>query len=260
MKSKGTEHLTLTQTPRILFFDIETTPCLAWVWNTGKQVVRHNQILDSTKIICISYKWIGESKVHSLKWDRDMNDKALLQAFTKVADEADLLIGHNGDSFDIKHVNARIAYHKLPPISTSLTDDTLKLVRRKLKLVSYKLDYLGQFFGLGNKLETGGYQLWLDIWRDNNRQRLSEMVEYCAQDVNLLEKVYLRLRPYLPVKANYGLLTGDRVCPKCGSCDVIKNGTRQTSKFRIQQRWQCKNCGSASFTNKSDDKNLRSPC
>ena len=58
--------------PKILTYDIESTPLLAWIWRLGKQVVRHDQLHDDWaqyNIICIGYKWMHEREVHVLQWD-----------------------------------------------------------------------------------------------------------------------------------------------------------------------------------------------
>ena len=55
--------------PKVLVYDIETSPVLAWVWRCGDQVVRHGQLhsdLDETKIICITYRWMHERKAKAL--------------------------------------------------------------------------------------------------------------------------------------------------------------------------------------------------
>lgn len=235
--------------PKTLFFDIETCPCLMWGWRTGKQNVSSDQILEPSRIICISYLWEGETDPHVLKWDRANSDHTLLSKFAKVANKADILIGHNGDNFDVKIVNTRLAYHNMPPLTVALTDDTLKLARRKLRLESYKLDYLARYFKIGQKLETqGGIKLWLHTWLENNRDSLEQMAEYCKNDVIILAKVYNRLLPYLPVKANKALYLEGRACPKCGSSNVKKNGKRYISALRVQQQWICQDCGSVSYT------------
>lgn len=236
--------------PKVMFMDIETSPCLGWFWRTGKQVVSSDQVLDHTKIICICYMWEGEDKVHTLTWDRKQDDKKMLEKFSKETAKADCVIGHNGDNFDIKHVQARLAFHRLPPIDIVLTDDTLKMVRNKFNLASYKLGYLGEYFGVGRKLETGGgIKLWLHVWLENNRRKLEEMCKYCRKDVKLLADVYECIKPYVKHKLNRAMFSEERVCPKCGSGKLIKHGTRRVvSNLQLKQRWLCQDCGATSTT------------
>ena len=41
--------------PKILYFDIETSPCVAYVWGCGKQFVGSKQLKKERKIISIGY-------------------------------------------------------------------------------------------------------------------------------------------------------------------------------------------------------------
>jgi len=72
------------------------------------------------------------------------------------------------------------------------------------------------------------------------------MKKYNIQDVELLEKVYLKLRPSIPNHPSVAKLR-DRVgCPNCGSDDVRRNGTRVVVSS-LKQRWVCHGC-LATFT------------
>ena len=238
--------------PQILFFDIETSPCMAWVWSTGKQYVTPEQILEPTRIICISYKWEGEKKVHNLHWSSKQDDGQMLKQFTTIAEKADAIIGHNGKAFDVKHINARIAYHSLPPLAITMVEDTLLMSRKAFRLPSHKLDYLAKYFKVGGKMSTGGIKLWLDIWLDKCPKALKKMIRYCNNDVTLLEKVYLRLKPYLQIRINISAHAVDSaLCPSCGH-KLQKHGTRFTSALRKVQRYRCMGC----FKTCSGGKNL----
>jgi hypothetical protein len=68
------------------------------------------------------------------------------------------------------------------------------------------------------------------------------MTEYCKQDVLLLEKVYLKLRPYINNHPNLSALTDSNCCPKCGSINIQYRGYAITAAGRYR-RFQCKDCG-----------------
>ena len=78
-------------------------------------------------------------------------------------DESFVLLAHNGDKFDIKKFNAACIKHDLPPVQERQTIDTLKQARKHFRFDSNRLDYLGRFLEVGEKMETGGYTLWNDI-------------------------------------------------------------------------------------------------
>ena len=230
--------------PKTLIYDIETSPCKGWFWGTGTQYVGAHNIREPGKIICVSYRYMDweEGKVEKLTWDRNQCDKKLVQKFYKVAQDAELIVGHNGDGYDKKWINARLAYHKLPTIRHLNTEDTLKQVRRQFKLPSYKLDFLCKYFEIGGKIATSS-NLWEAVVFDNNRSALKDMVEYCDNDVLILEELYRRIYPYVDHKYNLAVRNGTpSACPQCGEDKAIKNGFMYTKTGRFQ-KYICKSCG-----------------
>ncbi len=229
---------------KILFLDLETSPSLAWVWSTGKQYVGHTQILEPTKIICAAYKFEGKSPVQCLEWtNKTQDDKPMLVKLSKVLEEADVIIAHNGANFDMKHINARMAFHDLPPIRAIMIEDTLKQSRSSFKLASHSLAYLAKYFKVGAKMATGGIDLWLKVWLEHDIKAMAKMVKYCKNDVVLLEKVYNRLKRYLSSsKINRATASENHeVCPSCGG-KTHKHGVRQTSPLRKVQIFKCIKC------------------
>ena len=73
--------------------------------------------------------------------------------------------------------------------------DTLKMARAGFKFNSNKLDYMGDYLGLGQKIKTE-FNLWKDITLKNCPIAMNKMVKYCKRDVTLLEEVYNKLQPY----------------------------------------------------------------
>ncbi len=55
---------------RVLYFDIETSPCLAYVWGCGKQYVGAQQIKKDRKILSIGYMFEGDKKAISGSYQR----------------------------------------------------------------------------------------------------------------------------------------------------------------------------------------------
>lgn len=228
-----------------LFFDIETTPNIVLSWNIGYKInLSYDNILEERKIICICYKWAKESTVHHLTWDSKHNDKSMLEAFIKVANTADILIGHNGDNFDIKWLRARCIYHNIPMPPNYDSIDTLKLSRTGFRFNSNRLDYIGGYLGLGNKIKTD-YNLWKKVMLDKCKKSLQSMVTYCKRDVQLLENVYNKLMPYSKhSKSNAAAAIGGRKidCPECGDNNTRRYGIRYTALGTKQQKMLCNSC------------------
>lgn len=230
--------------PSILAYDIETSPCQGWFWTSGKQVVNACQIREPGKIICISYRFLDweEGRVENLSWDENQNDRDMVLEFQKIAEAADLIIGHNGDGFDQKWLNARLAYHNAPgTLSHKLSEDTLKQCRQAFRLPSFRLDFLCKYFGIPGKLSTSS-SLWEEVVFNNDRESLKYMMSYCDNDVIILSQLVERLFSYVKHKINVSTFTGTRdICPRCGDANRRKRGYTYTAQAK-KQMWECLGC------------------
>jgi hypothetical protein len=61
--------------------------------------------------------------------------------------------------------------------------------------------------------------LWLDVLK-GNKQAVRDMLKYNKQDVELLEAVFEKLRPYIKTT-----VTDRGNCTNCGSTKLKRNGT-----------------------------------
>lgn len=243
--------MTTTKRKR-LYFDIETSPNIGFFWTAGfKLNISTESIIKERAIICICYKWEEDKVTHSLNWDSKQNDKKMLQEFIKVANEADELVGHNGDKFDLAWVRTRCLFHRIDMFPTYTTIDTLKVARSKFKFNSNKLNYIAKYLGIGQKIHTD-YDLWKDIVLNKDKDAMDKMIKYCKMDVILLEKVHKELSLHIPSKTHYGVIFGgDRgSCPECGSDDLIRNNKRVTASGLVKIQLRCKTCGK--FHSKTD--------
>jgi hypothetical protein len=225
----------MSKKPKILFYDIETTPLQAWVWRPGKQVVRHGQLvggMESYEIICIGYAWLHSSESGCLTWDyKTQNSKKMIQQFTKMCDEADLIIGKNNRRFDDKHLNTLRLLHGLPgrPDLLSKVDDLESQIRRHFYLPSYTLDYVSKLFGFGGKTSMS-FQDWIDIMEKNanGEKSFRKMVSYCKKDVQDTKKLWKALESHITPKFNHSVHTGKSVCKVCGSDNIRPNGSTRS--------------------------------
>ena len=169
------------------------------------------------------------------------DDEKLVRDLWKVLDEADIVIAHNGDKFDVRKSNARFVFHGLKPPSPYKTVDTLKIARKHFSFNSNRLDDLGHYLGVGRKLPTTGKDLWLRCIR-GDEDAWSRMIKYNAHDVALLERVYLQLRPWATSHPDLGSYSKKLVCPTCHSRNLQHRGYNVTKTGR-RQRLQCMDCG-----------------
>jgi hypothetical protein len=123
---------------RVLLLDIETAPIRAFVWGLWKENVGINQIANEWFMLTWSAKWLFEDTILS---DRltgkeavKEDDKRIIKSLWKALDEADIVIAHNGDQFDIPKSNTRFLIHGMNPPSSYQTIDTLKTLQKEFLL------------------------------------------------------------------------------------------------------------------------------
>lgn len=232
--------------PKILLFDIETAPNLAWCWGKYEQNVL--DYVSEWYMMSFAYKWLGDKEVHchslpeykAYKKDKE-DDSELIRDLWDLFSKADVIIGHNSDSFDIRKANARFIYHGLVPPQPYKTVDTKKVAKQHFYFNSNSLNDLGKHLKLGKKVPTGGFSLWQGCMSGDSKS-WKTMVDYNKQDVTLLEKIYNRLRPWIRNHPNIaGHLDGEH-CPKCGSDHLQSRGFSRTLSA-IYRRFHCQNCG-----------------
>jgi hypothetical protein len=227
--------------------------------------ISHNAIIENQSIISVAWKWSNSKKIYSTSLLDNMSrfkknvfdDYHPVKEFHKVLNSDDnfVLCAHNGDRFDIKKLNTGFIKHGLPPVQIRQSIDTLKEARRVFRFDSNRLDYLARFLEVGEKMDTGGYGLWIDVYQAKYPQvgkvadkdlainAVKHMVKYNKIDVEILEGIFDKMRPY--IKTPNALLYSDRnglYCPSCMGQDLMKRGKRYT-QARVYQGYGCKSCG-----------------
>jgi predicted PolB exonuclease-like 3'-5' exonuclease len=228
-----------------LFLDIETSPNLVLSWRTGYKInIDSENIIKERAIICVCYKWENEKTVKFIKWDKNQNDKKIIEQIIPVLDEADELVGHNIEAFDLAWIKTRAIYYGIITSPHYKCIDTLLFARKRLYFNSNKLEYLARYLGVGGKIKTE-FNLWKRITLENHKPSLDKMVIYCKMDVLLLERVYHRLQNHMVMQTHAGVLNGlsKWTCPKCSSSVVHTAKTRITAQGTVKKQMACNKCG-----------------
>lgn len=239
--------------PRILFFDIETSPILGYVWGLYDQNIGLNQINTDWTVLSWAAKWQDEDEVmyQDVSKQRNLrNDKAILKNIWKLLDEADIVVTQNGKSFDSKKLNARFIINGFKPPSSYLHYDTLREARKNFGFTSNSLENLSNMLNTKHKklkhAKFAGFELWKECLK-KNLAAWKEMKTYNINDVLTLEDVYNKLHPWSsnsPINLSVfkSETKEDNFLCKCGSTKRTKYGYAFTkiSKF---QRYKCVSCG-----------------
>lgn len=232
---------------RILLLDIETAPSLGYVWGKYEQDVI--EFKEDWYILSFAVKWLDRKKVNvhclpdyeSFKADR-ADDRELVAELWSYLDQADIVVAHNGDRFDLRKFAARCVVNGLTPPSPYRSVDTLKLARAKFKFDSNRLDDVAKFLKLGSKLPHTGRHLWFSCMHGETKA-WRKLRQYNAHDVVLLERVYLKLRAWSTTHPKLTWFTRKEInCPVCESPDTKRSGWRHNAKSKVQRR-TCLECG-----------------
>jgi DNA polymerase elongation subunit (family B) len=240
---------------KILIFDIETAPLRSYTWGVWKQNVAPSQMLSDWFMITWAAKWLFEDEVMSDKLTKEEilgeDDKRITKSIWELINKADIVVAHNANNFDVKHLNTRFLLNDLEPPMPFQVIDTLEHVRKRFAFKSNRLDYINDKLGIGRKLKTE-FELWAKCMA-GDEEAIREMEEYNIQDVAILEETYLKIRPWIRSHPNIGLFIEDDVdtCPNCGGTHLIWGGTPYATSANRYEAFRCGECGSIGRSAKS---------
>lgn len=238
-----------TKFPKILVFDIETSPSIAYAFGRFKQNIYLDQVIQDPIMLTWSAKWLYSTDIMSdaitVDEVRTFNDYRIVKSLWNLMDEADIVIAHYGDNFDIPMLNSRAVINGLNPFSTLNSIDTKRIASRTFRFPSNKLDAIASYFKVGNKIKTE-FSLWSRCLQ-GEQAAIDEMETYNIQDVVILEDVYLKLRPWAKGHPNLGVYMDKSVpvCHLCGSEEITPTGRTYATNANKYLEYRCK-CGGLS--------------
>lgn len=237
--------------PKVLLFDIETAPAVSYHWGRWKVNVGVSQVIQRPYVITWAAKWLGHDFVMS-----DMlpnyegfeknptDDYPIVHSLWKLLDSADIIIGHYVKKFDMAFMNARFAVHGFPPISPSKLVCTKELATKHFKFEANSLAELADSLGVENKNKMD-FEDWKNCVQGTGTvEGWEKMQEYNIQDVNVLEQVYLKLRPFDSSHPNISLYYQDSEirCTVCGSKELDKIEKKAYTPLSSFESYRCE-CG-----------------
>ena len=231
----------------ILILDIETAPMTAFVWSMWKNNIGKDQLISDWYCLTWAAKWIYEDEVYSgkltAKEAKEKDDKRIMYDLWHFINAADIVIAHNAIKFDVPKMNTRFLIHNFAPPAPYQIIDTLKEAKKTFKHSSNRLDFINTSLGIEGKIDTD-MSLWVGCV-EGNSDSLRDMETYNKNDVVILEKHYLKIRPWIKSHPNIGVYVDSdtAICPNCGSHDIKwedKFYHTTANKFSI---FRCNNCG-----------------
>lgn len=247
--------------PKILVFDLETAATISMSFGRFNiNLSQSNILVEGGWILCACYKWLGEDDTYfigltpeEIEYQDDTNIVATLYS---LFEQADAVVAHNAKKFDYKVLQTRSLFNGFGALPSVKVLDTLQMAKSKLKLPSNRLDSIGEYFGLGRKIDTGGITLWKEV-QSGDEEAMQKMIEYCKQDVKLLEEVYYKIAAVTNAgtgfNAGMSYNDGKEHCSVCGSDDLSHTGKYVTTTLSKFSEVQCNNCGARHRTRQSSN-------
>ena len=235
--------------PKIMIYDIETSRAEFKSFWTGKQFLGHKSMTKEPAIISISWKYIGDDKIHALHWDlKTHSDKDMVFEFLKEYNSCDMVVGQNNDGFDNRWVQARAMKYNFDLNTKVKSFDLMKMNKRLFRLPSYSMDFVTKFIDVTFKQSHEGKHMWDMIEGGNDSEQeeyIGKMIGYNKGDIVSTEDMYLRNRKYYGHKVHFGVLQGKPkfTCPNCGGCNLELYKSTTTGSGTVQRIMRCKDDG-----------------
>lgn len=217
---------------KTLFFDIEAT----------------NLSASMGYILCIGYKWAHEKEVHLIRIDQTpegrlhkTDDSGVLKQFGKVFEQADVVVHHFGEYFDIPFIQTRRMMKGLKPMPVVAQVDTWRIAKKRLKFHSNRLAALISSL----KCPYAKTELKGDIWIEamaGEKKAVDYVVKHCKYDVLSLEWVYDKIKPVWDRHPRMFFSKDERQCPECGKLAGQGKGKRACQSHQYE-RMVCTACG-----------------
>lgn len=233
--------------PKILIFDVETTPLQCYTFNLYPERISIDQIIRDWHLLSYSYKWLFEEEVHNEvltpKEIEASNDKRLTKSIWELFDKSDAIVAYNGTGFDIKRCNTRFLINGYLPPSSYITVDPIITAKKIFDFSSNKMDYVSELIDGERKIHTN-FSLWARCV-NGDEDALEEISQYNSQDVIVLENIYLEVLPWIQGHPNWNLYYSDDVtrCPNCGNTDLNQDVGSYKALTNIYAAFLCNGCG-----------------
>lgn len=238
------EYNIVERTPKLLFYDLEVCRDIVegygnkWDFKPVKWV-RHQELM------CYSYKWRGDKAPTFVYRHQFKTMRAFVQSLRDLLHAADIAVAHNGKKFDDKMSMRFILKNNIDPPSPFFQVDTLQVARSKFKFPGNSLNDLAEYLELGQKESITYKDLEDDFMSGNPKKTTIKLMKmYNNKDVELLEKLYDKLLPYIPNHPNMARLSNTfDACPQCGAegHNIGREKFRPT-KLGLYMQYRCKVC------------------
>jgi hypothetical protein len=233
-----------SSSPRVGILDIETLPIIGYAWDIWQQNIGIEQIIKDSCILSWAGKFLNEPTMYSdiltSKESKERNTERIVKSCWEFLSKCHVVIGHNFQSFDSKHLNTAFLHYDLPPLKYTIVD-TLLVSKQNFRFTSNKMAYINKVLGIQEKLDHEGFPMWRGC-DEGKQESLDAMLDYNLGDIGATEELFYIIRPYVK-NFNIALYneTEEAQCPVCGSTELTNEGYYYTPAGKWESM-RCNKC------------------
>lgn len=186
--------------PKILYFDIESALMTVSTFSlhVRNEYIPSSAIIENSFVICWSACWVDKEApwqyiISDCVRQADAlanNDRVILPELWSLMDQADYIVGHNSNKFDIKKINHRFLMNGLSAPYQAKQLDTLTLARKFFGADGNTLDDWSKRLGYAGKHDMERDD-WEKIRSFGDPVSLLKMEMYNRQDVRAGVNVFV---------------------------------------------------------------------
>jgi hypothetical protein len=232
---------------KTLICDLEISYAIYYAFPSKKpQFLHSSQLKEYFFCPCAAWRWDHEATTQAIsvlnnktRYRKSHKDDYIIaKKLHDLFNEADIIVAHNGDAFDIKHANLMFAKHGLAPVKETKSVDTLKIARQRFSFAGNDLDHLCKFFKIPGKTEKPD---WIRL-TEGYEDEIQKATEYCKNDVDSLYGVFKQIAPFIKkYPAMRKAMGGVSECDFCKSKHLQKRGFGFDGN--VYARIKCMSCG-----------------
>jgi hypothetical protein len=230
---------------RKLYWDIETAPHHALIYDLKNAYVSLDQVLQPGRILCFAARWNTDRRsTFYSEWD--LGRLGMLTALRDLLDEADVSVTFNGVNYDEPYARKELLEVGLASPSPFYSLDLWRETRR-FRFMSSKLQHISDRLLGDSKVQHGGmFNMYRKaVLEEGTEAEVAKFRRlyrrYNIQDVDLMVPLEEILSPWIKVP-NRALIDGNVTdgpqCPLCGGTDVQRRGVRPLLTG-VYQQYQC---------------------
>jgi len=233
--------------PKILIFDLEAAADISagfQRWNVN--ISSDHVVQEGHWILSAAWKWLGEDEVYSCAVTPEealtCNDINPVSQLYEAFEKSDIVVAHNLDRYDLPLFKTRLLLNGMDNHRTVKGIDTLKIAKQ-LKFPSNKLSSIAKYLDIEDTKHEMNIKDWIAC-NNGCPVAIEKMRKYNAQDVVLLEQVYLRLRSFDNKSSIDRFYADDKErCSSCGHDSLTSTGN--TVKLGVSEYEEviCNSCG-----------------